>query len=305
VEVKEMIVFSCGRKIKIKNGTKTQTVNIYTKDRIHGQYDYIIRVSGVNNFVNGREIEDKSFKKINELIEYLKEYHYGIVEKSPQNKSFENYNDYKTSNIRTSNHTEFGKDSWIKEAIPESERIINSFLKKFIDFPYLHRVEHSIHCDLYNMLINNDIFNKKIKLADQTIQILHKEWPEYIPRENKNNRRGNFDLAILSPKNIKDKSINDFIYGRIEAPIVIEMGLNYRINHFTEDFKKLKNSNVYRGYLLHLVRKEVVDDNSIEPLLLKIEEQYKNIKIGYVKHIPNGIRYKLINGKEMSAVYNN
>ena len=83
------------------------------------------------------------------------------------------------------------------------------------------------------------------------------------------------------------------------------MGLNYRINHFTEDFKKLKNSNVYRGYLLHLVRKEVVDDNSIEPLLLKIEEQYKNIKIGYVKHIPNGIRYKLINGKEMSAVYNN
>ena len=299
-----MIISSCGRKIKVKNGRKTQTVNIYTNDMIHGQYDYIVRVSGVNNFVNGREIEDKSFKKINELLGYLIKYHYGIVEKSPQNKSFENYNDYKTGNIRTPSHTGFGEDSWIEEAIPESEKIINNFLKKFIDFPYLHRVEHSIHCDLYNMLISSDVFNKKIKIADQTMQILHKECPEYIPRENKNNRRGNFDLAILSPKNIKDKSINDFIYGRIEAPIVIEMGLNYGTEHLTEDFKKIKNSNVYRGYLLHLVRKEVICDNSIEPLMLKIEEQYKNIKVGYVRHVSNGIRYKLINDKEVSAINN-
>lgn len=297
-----MIVFSCGRKIKVKNGRKTQTVNIYTNDMIHGQYDYIIRVSGVNNFVNGREIENRNFKEINDLLGYLREYHYGVVEKSPQNKSFENYNDYKTGNIRIPNHTEFGKDSWIKEVIPESERIINNFLKKFMDFPYLHRVEHSIHCDLYNMLISNDVFNKKIKIADQTIQILHKEWPEYIPRENKNNRRGNFDMAILAPESIKNKSINDFIYGRIEAPIVIEMGLNYGTEHLTEDFKKIKNSNVYRGYLLHLVRKEVIDDNSIEPLLVKIEEQYKNIKVGYVRHTTNGVRFKLIDDKEISKI---
>ena len=298
-----MIIFSCGKKIKIKNGRKTQTVNIYTDKLKHGEYDYIVRMSGLDNFVKGNEINDKNFIEVNELIEYLKEYHYGVVEKSPQNKSFENYNDYKTGNIRTPNHAEFGKDGWIKEAVPESEKIINNFLKKFIDFPYLHRVEHSIHCDLYNFFVSDDLFNDIVELTDRTkIQILHKEWPEYIPRENKNNRRGNFDMAILAPESIKNKSINDFIYGRIEAPIVVEMGLNYKIDHFTEDFKKLKNSNVYRGYLLHLVRKEVVNDNSIEPLLLKIEEQYKNIKVGYVRHTAKGVRFKLIGDKEISKI---
>ena len=53
-----MIVFCCGRKIKIKNGTHTQTVNIYSEKMVHGEYDYIIRMHGFNNFVIDSEINN-------------------------------------------------------------------------------------------------------------------------------------------------------------------------------------------------------------------------------------------------------
>ena len=45
---------------------------IYTKDLINEQYDYIVTIHGVNNFVNGKEIETKSFKKLKDLLSFLK-----------------------------------------------------------------------------------------------------------------------------------------------------------------------------------------------------------------------------------------
>ena len=292
-----MIVCSCGRKIKIKDGIKSQTINIYTRGLIHGEYEYIIRIWGINNFASGKEIEDKNFSNLNDLFDFLKNNHYGIMEKSSQNYSNNTISNSNSSH-KTRTNSNFSKDSWVHKALPKSEEIINNFLNNFIKLPYLHRVEHSIHCDLYNLFQKDDLFNKDVKLLDGTkTQILHKEWPEFTPREDKDNRRGNFDFAILSPESIRDKGIFDFTNGRIEAPIVVEVGLNYGEKHLLGDFKKLNNSKVYRGYLLHLVRKEKVDDNSIEEILSEIESKFKNIKVGYVKHDVNGVRYKLIKDK--------
>ena len=256
----------------------------------------------MNNFVNGIEIEDRGFKNLNDLFRCIKENHYGVIEKSSQDNSIENSSHYSDNNIiTTKNIIDFKKASWVYEAIPKSEEIINNFLKNFMEFPYLHRVEHSIHCDLYNLFSKDEFFNKSVKLSDGTeTQILHKEWPEYRPREDKNNRRGNFDFVILSPESVKSKNVNDFVIGKIEAPIVVEIGLNYGTGHLLEDFKKINNSKVYRGYLLHLVRKEKVEDNSIEEILLEIENKFKNIKIGYVKHTIGGVRYKLINNDKIN-----
>ncbi|MFC2145628.1 hypothetical protein ACFLQQ_04785, partial [Actinomycetota bacterium] len=197
----------------------------------------------------------------------------------------------------------FNNDLWVKEAIKVTKIVLNNFLEKFIKQPYLHRVEHSIHCDLYNMLYIKEIFNKKVNIGNEAIQIIHKEWPEFIPRPEKGNRRGNFDMAILSPNNSSGNSLNDFINGRIEAPIVIEMGLNYDIEHLIDDLKKLKNSEVYCGYLIHLVRKEQnYEYKNFEEILLEIEKKYPSIGVGYVKHQPGRIRYKLIGDDNVSFI---
>lgn len=307
-----MIVFCCERKIKIKNGPHTQTVNIYSENMIHGEYDFIIRIKVPENFVEGIEIDNK-FNSIDDLITYLKDKHYGQVENNnaksnsftpeisgvqPKPRFIENFQRiYKNYNFET--------DEWLKQAIPKAESIIDEFLKHFIRDPYLHRVEHSIHLDLYNLLVNDNIFNQEIKINKESVKLVHKEWPEFTPRDDKNNRRGNFDIAILSPGNITEHNLNDFLTGRIEAPIVIEMGLNYSMGHFTEDLRKLSNSNVFRGYLLHLVRKEKVENDSIiENNLITISQEHKNIKVGYVRHTCNSIKYKLINDMEIKELPN-
>jgi hypothetical protein len=296
-----MIIWSCGRKIKIANGRKSQTVNIYTNDLIHGKYDYIIRMQGPENFVDGLEIERKNFKELKELISYLQEKHFGIIEKTTGSDVFESYREEEYFK-KPKKHFNFKEDDWLNNAVNKTENILNEFLKKFIMYPYLHRVEHSIHCDLYNMLLGEDIFNKRVKIGSEETQIIHKEWPEYIPRPEKGNRRGNVDLVILSPTNCLGSSISDFIYGRIEAPIVIEMGLNYSISHFTDDFEKLKNSRIHKGYLIHLSRKEqIYECRNFEEILLQIEDTYENIKVGYVKHEPGKVRFKLINDNSISV----
>ena len=159
-----MIVYCCGRKIKIKNGPHTQTVNIYSENMIHGEYDFIIRMSDPRNFVEGSEIDNK-FNSIDGLIRYLKDKHYGQVEK--YNSKSSNFN----PNVRSvhpkppalekiqkvyKNHN-FETDDWLKLAIPKAENIMDQFLKNFMRNPYLHRVEHSIHLDLYNLLISDEI----------------------------------------------------------------------------------------------------------------------------------------------------
>jgi len=35
------MIYVCGRKVKVLSGKKSQTVNICSKDNIHGEYDYI------------------------------------------------------------------------------------------------------------------------------------------------------------------------------------------------------------------------------------------------------------------------
>jgi hypothetical protein len=91
-------------------------------------------------------------------------------------------------------------------------------------------------------------------MRDRTLlaQPVHKEWPETIPQEN--TRRGNFDLAVLTPWQLANCNVNDFRQGNLPAPIVIEMGLDYSASHLAQDRDKLIHSQVPHGYLVHLLR---------------------------------------------------
>ena len=132
------------------------------------------------------------------------------------------------------------------------ETAINSLVDNFAKEPYLHRVEHSVHCELYSMLNVHRALQGTYKLEDseRSTSLIHKEWPETNARKG---RRGNFDLAILSPLEISKHTLNDFTEGFIVPDFVIEMGLNYPLKHLEDDHSKIRNSKCMdNGYLVHL-----------------------------------------------------
>jgi len=135
------------------------------------------------------------------------------------------------------------------------ESAIDSLIDNFIREPYLHRVEHSMHCELYSMLsVHRSLQGvHPIGSTSWNTGLIHKEWPEQKAREDKNGRRGNFDLAILSPESLRRADLYEFTEGRIEPDFAVEMGLNYNLDHLINDDRKLCNSGYTEsGYLVHL-----------------------------------------------------
>jgi hypothetical protein len=135
------------------------------------------------------------------------------------------------------------------------ETAIDSLVDNFSREPYIHRCEHSIHCELYTMLAVHRVLQGIYPLQGverRNTTLIHKEWPETAARPGKQGRRGNFDLAILDPKDIPNHTIEDFTAGRIRPVFVVEMGLNYGLDHLQNDDVKLRNSDCQHGYLVHL-----------------------------------------------------
>ena len=75
----------CGRKVKVKTGLKSQTVNICSSANIHGEYDYIIRLTPPS--ISEETLLGQSFSSIPELVRYLESYHLGVVERTPTIRS--------------------------------------------------------------------------------------------------------------------------------------------------------------------------------------------------------------------------
>jgi hypothetical protein len=147
-------------------------------------------------------------------------------------------------------------DPWVRETHKLIDQSINQLVTEFVADPYLHRVEHSLHAHLFRFLSAHEHLAGKYPLGSgpNTTQLIHKEWPETIPRSG--SRRGNFDLAVLSPTVISGcRHLDEFREGRLPAPFVIEMGLDYDCGHLANDVSKLLNSRPYQGYLIHFDRK--------------------------------------------------
>jgi hypothetical protein len=171
-------------------------------------------------------------------------------------------------------------DEWLVKARSVVETVIDRLLDEFLQAPYLHRVEHSMHAHLFHMLVSEVLLGVQAPIGAGLgrTQLIHKEWPETIAREG--NRRGNFDLSILSPKLLETcGNMRTFREGRLQAPIVIEMGLDYDAEHLAEDAKKLMNSKPKHGYLIHLGR-ELPREPEAEEILLGLESKF-GIKTAY------------------------
>ncbi|HEO65745.1 MAG TPA: hypothetical protein ENI73_07730 [Spirochaetes bacterium] len=288
------------RIVKIATGTKSQTINICTEDNIHGEYDYILRIMDSKQFTSYDELTVKQFSSIDDLINSIQKDHHGIMEKSSgKTEQVISILDEAKENI----HYTEKPSEWEEKAKEIVEKSIDQFILDFIDFPYLHRVEHSIHCELYNILSNGRLLGNQYPLGDHSIsQAVHKEWPEYKPRPEKGNRRGNFDLSILSPEQLKRSTIKDFRYGRIKPFIAMELGLDYKLDHLDQDLYKLKNSEIQYGYLIHLIREQYVSDhfNDMERFIL--EEIHDPVKVAYARISDSMIYYKLVQDKDIKAI---
>ena len=142
------------------------------------------------------------------------------------------------------------------------KKAIQNFCTKFIENPYLHRCEHSLHISLYNELFkfysNRLILNNNERFSTNYI---HKEFPGRKTDTSKNNLvdRTQIDIVVLA-KNQETNSINDFLLGNFEIEFSFELALEYGIEHLCWDiFKYITGSNKSRenkNYIIHLYNKE-------------------------------------------------
>jgi hypothetical protein len=176
----------------------------------------------------------------------------------------------------------------------KAEECIDQFVAEFIEYPYLHRREHSIHCELFRILASRKMFGRIYPIGRWMTQPLHKEWPECVVRPDKGSR-GEVDICVIAPERIKNATFREFIDGRIKPTIAIEIGLDYGLSHLTQDAAKLRNSGVENSYLIHLVRQDVSDDfKAVEKFILNC-----GLKAAYAHLTSSQAFYKFLSDKEI------
>jgi hypothetical protein len=187
---------------------------------------------------------------------------------------------------------------WIDQAVPAVEAAIDELIDEFLDNPYLHRVEHSLHIRLYELLVKHAIFSKPCPIGStgRATQLIHKEWPETVPRSNKSGR-GNFDLVILAPNQLLKADLVQFVGGHIEAAIAIEVGLNYGYIHLANDHNKLLSSDVRHGYLVDL-RRVGRSDEASETFVCNVASP---VKTAYAHSLRRGTAFKHVDDRKMTV----
>jgi len=286
-----------GRKVRVLTGqrgkadrAKSQTVNICTKDNRIGQYDYVYRL--YSPYFTSEE-ECKNFQTVESCGMYLKKKYHAKEERSPDKGEDIGKDESATGPIV---NKMVSPSSWDEKIAKVVEETIDQFVCEFLEFPYLHRREHSIHCELYRLLYSRRILSGHHPMGKWFSQLIHKEWPEFSPRCDKS-QRGTIDLCIISPERLKNCSWKEFIDGKIVPSIGIEIGLDYSSKHLRNDLNKLSNSPINFGYVIHLVRHNYSDDFEIvEKLILQAAQK---VKTAYARLTDNKVFYKMINDNEI------
>jgi hypothetical protein len=200
--------------VKVVTGTQSQTVNARRSDAPHTPYDFVVRMR-TPRFVSQAALVDRQFDDIEGLVRYLVQEYQGTVEQglgAAARRPLRQRRAHSTASDRSAD----SDSAWLDRAVVMVEHAIDQLVLEFAAMPYLHRVEHSLHCELYTLLTANRFFGRCYPMAGCTAesQLVHKEWPEPRPRPEKAGRRGNLDLAVLHPDDLAQSSIDDFRFGR-------------------------------------------------------------------------------------------
>ncbi len=282
-----------GRTVTVRTGRKSQTVNICTPRQVVGDYDAIYRLPIQSAIEDPGEIPE---------VATLAEFAIWLTTRNGAPES------------SSAAHSETGglsplvrapiNDAWVSDAIPLVEDAIGSVVDRFVSAPYLHRVEHSFHAELISELRKHNKLRACVEIgaSELTTQLIHKEWPETVVRVDRGKtveRRGLFDIVVLAPAQFEEVTLEQFLQGRIEPPIVIEVGLDYGLKHLDGDIEKLLTSNVHHPYLIHLSR--------IGPRVKAVEDRINGIataapplQVCYVHHGTGSVAVKQLNDLAVS-----
>ncbi|MDR1362841.1 MAG: hypothetical protein LBJ35_02160 [Spirochaetaceae bacterium] len=182
-------------------------------------------------------------------------------------------------------------DKDIKNIANAVEESINKLIDQFIESPYLHRVESSIHTELFHIMKQNNNLSQCFSLGDNSTrtQLIHNEWPSSDPKY------GNYDFAIMTPELLQKDCPNADIFsrGKFNVPIVVELGLNPSDpDHLKNDNQKIIANKIHAGYLVHLIREK--PENSVDEKII-LDTRNPNIKTAYALINNEKIRYKYVN----------
>ncbi len=279
-------MFIENRQILLVHGARTQTVNVCTESNQRGRYQTVYRLPASPRIDESDLVGQSTLVSLDKFL----------LERGAQD---EGPRDVGGSVVRTPRTppsvpaVQLG-DTWLDNAIRTTELAVDSLVWEFVEHPYLHRVEESLHARLYGILASQPMFAHPVPIGSsgRFTQPVHKEWPETVNRPGKNGR-GKFDLAILSREQLAAANVEQFVGGRIAASIVIEMGLDYPLSHLQADHDKLVNSGVVAGFLVHFERKRE-RDLAAEQYLLDSSREHRT---AYAHHAADGTcTFKTLDG---------
>ena len=263
-----------GRTVTVRTGRKSQTVNICTLRQVVGDYAAIYRLPIQSAIEDPDEIPGVA--TLAEFATWLTARN-GLLEGSSPARG-------KTDALSPLVRAPIN-DAWVSDAVPLVEAAIGSLVDAFVSAPYLHRVEHSFHAELISELRKHDELRACVEIGASglTTQLIHKEWPETVVRAERGKtveRRGLFDIAVLAPAQFEEATLEQFLQGRIEPPIVIEVGLDYGLKHIDGDIDKVLTSKVPHPYLIHLSRM----GRRVEAVENRIKKITPPLQVAYVHH---------------------
>jgi len=255
------------RRVIVRTGTKSQTVNVCTPENAPGQYEAVYRLP-ILSAIAAPDVPEMA--DLHAFGTWVVETRNALLE-GPSGQPV----------VPAAVGIGAIDEAWLRAAVEKVEQAVDLLVDDFAEHPYRHRVEHSLHLQLYRALAGHQIFDVLVPIGGSSLRagLIHKEWPETQPGKDAD-RRGLFDLAVLAPSQLAQASIDQYRQGRIHAPIVVEVGLDYGRAHLEQDLEKLRNSDVPHAYVVHFSR--LPETGRVEDLLTAA---YPSIATAYA-HVP-------------------
>lgn len=270
-----------GRRVFVSTGAKTQTINVCTPANKRGEYEVRYRLPAVARIAAEDLPELASLAALGDWLLSVR----SAQAESPSGAPI------------PLPSVPAAVGPWLTGVIPLVERAIDGLVDDFVVHPYRHRVEHSLHLQLFRALVAYAELDALIQIGTSSFRtgLIHKEWP--MPAVD-GDRRGLFDLVLLTPDQLVAASLDQFRQGRIVPPVAIELGLDYGHAHLAQDLAGLVESEVPYGYVVHFTRLTAAKGKAeVESL---VDATHPNVKIAYAQ-VPAGgvVAIKHLDGDRM------
>lgn len=276
-----------GRTVVHMRGTRTQTVNVCTADNRPGEYERVYRLP-IGEVITLAELAEQASPAT-------------LHEAMASRNGVQVDADGRARAVLSLVEVE-PDPAWLATATAAVDAVLDEAVTAFLHGPYLHRVEHSLHAELYRQFKAQPALQGEHPLrTGELTQLVHKEWPETRPdlTPGGSGRRGAFDLAVLAPQQLAAADLEHFRHGRIAASLAIEVGLDYGWDHLDQDGDKLRASRVAVPYLLHLSRTHAAEKPTIEAY---VEAAPQPLRVAYVHHDPGvGTTLKRLRDRTVQA----